>query len=191
MEFAAGSRIPAAGGAFCWPSSAHAASLRSSTSAFSLATLLAAVAAVLRVIRHGPLLVWARAVLRRSVQRVPGRAHGLRRPHDLALFAPLHAHRGAPRPPHPRAPAPLSQHVPALHGCDAARAAHQQHGAAVGGDGSRDALDRAAGVALPHARRASKPHGSTSSCAASASPRRCSARSCCISPQSRCSAAKA
>ena len=57
-------------------------------------------------------------------------------------------------------------------------AADQQHGAVVGGDGSRDANDGVAGGASIARRRASRPHGSTSSCAASALPRRCSARSC-------------
>ncbi|MCK7473839.1 MAG: hypothetical protein MZV49_10635 [Rhodopseudomonas palustris] len=50
-----------------------------------------------------------------------------------------------------RPPAPLPQHVPALHVHDAAGAHHQQHGHPVGGDGGGDARHRAAGVALPHA----------------------------------------
>jgi hydrogenase-4 component F len=57
-------------------------------------------------------------------------------------------HRGRPRP---GAHASVPRPVPALHVHDAARAAHQQHGPAVGCDGSRDAVDRAAGVAVSHA----------------------------------------
>ena len=53
-------------------------------------------------------------------------------------------------PDHPATAAALPQHVPALHGDDAARAADQQHGAPVGGDGGGDALHRAPGLALPH-----------------------------------------
>ena len=90
---------------------------------------------------------------------------------------------GASRPAQCPAPAPLPQHVPAVHVGDAARAADQQHGDALGGDGGRNALNRAAGLAVPTPRQASKPRGNTSSCAASASLRRCSARSCSISPR--------
>ena len=49
------------------------------------------------------------------------------------------------------APAPLSQHVPALHGGNVHRAAYQQHGSALGGDGGRHAFNCVAGFALQNA----------------------------------------
>ena len=92
-----------------------------------------------------------RAVLRRSVQRVPGRADRVRRLHDVAVLPALHADRAGARQAHAGAAAALPQHVPALQLHDAAGAAHQQHGHPVGGDGGGHARDRAAGLAVPHA----------------------------------------
>ena len=87
--------------------------------------------------------------------------------------------------------APVPQHVPAVHGDDADRAHHQQHGAPVGRHGGRHAVHGAAGDAVPDAPRASRPAGNTSFSAASASPKPCSARFSCISPPKRSSARRA
>ena len=62
-----------------------------------LATFLAACALTARVIGEGNLLVGARAVLHRPVQRVSRDAHGIRGPHDVAVLAPVHAHRDGAR----------------------------------------------------------------------------------------------
>ena len=75
----------------------------------------------------------------------------LRRPHDLALLASLHARRDRSRASHRGAAASLSQHVSALHDDDADRAHDQQHGAPMGGDGGGNALHRTAGDAVSHA----------------------------------------
>ena len=122
------------------------------------------------------------AVLRRSVQRVPGRADCLRRLHDVDLFAAVHAHRGGTRPPQRGAAAALPRDVPALQLHDAARPADQQHGHPLGCAGGRDADHGAAGVALPHA---GEPRSGmeNSSSAGSASRKRCSARSFSTSPR--------
>ena len=90
-----------------------------------------------------------RAVLHRSVQRLPGHAHRLRRLHDFAVRAAVHARRDGARPHNRRAATSLSQHVPALYTDHARGADHEQHGTAVGRDGSCDALHGAAGYALP------------------------------------------
>ena len=63
--------------------------------AVSLATFLAACALTARVIGEGNLSRGRRAVLHRSVQRLPGDADRVRGPHDLAVLAPLHARRDA------------------------------------------------------------------------------------------------
>ena len=74
-----------------------------------------------------------RRVLRRSVQRVPGRADGVRRLHDRALLA---ARTCASSSDHgkltPRAAAALSQHVPAVQLHDAAGAARPTTWASCG-----------------------------------------------------------
>ena len=131
----------------------------------------------------------ARAVLHRSVQRVPGQ----RSPRSSASRPRCSRGRTcASRLEHGRIehgpPAALPQHVPAVHGDDADRAHHQQHGPAVGRDGGRDALDGAARHAVPHARqpggRLEVLHPVRRRHRAGA----CSARSCCTSRRRRCSA---
>ncbi len=102
--------------------------------------------------RRGQLQRGRRAVLHRPVQRVPRRADRVRRLHDVAVLAAVHADRARARPGEAAPAAALPQHVSAVHRRDADRAHEQQHGARLGRDGGRDALDRAARDALSHAR---------------------------------------
>ena len=94
----------------------------------------------------------ARTILHRRVQRVPGGADRVHRPDDVAVFAPLHAHRGASRTGVGGTAAPVPQHVSVVHGDDADRADDQQHGASVGRHGGRHPLDGVAGHAVPNRR---------------------------------------
>ena len=121
-------------------------------SAFSFATFLAACVLTARVMREGNLVAAGEQFFIDPFNVFLVDADGVRRPHDRDVLAPVHAHRARARPYRQPATAPVSQHVPALHGDDAGRAHHQQHGAAVGRDGGGDALDRAAGDAVPDAR---------------------------------------
>ena len=119
--------------------------------AASFGTFVAAIALTIRV-DHARTVHRARpAVLRRSVQRVPGRADRVRRLHDVALLAAVHADRAGARAPHARAAAALPLDVPALQLHDAAGAPVQQPGHSLGRAGGGDAGDRAARVALPDA----------------------------------------
>ena len=133
------------------PCSATGAGRRKRTRFMSFATLVRGRAAHGPRHRRRPDDRAQRAGLRRSVQRVPGRAHRVRRVHHRALLAALHAHRGAPQARQQRAAAALPQHVPAVQLHHAAHAAFEQRRHPVGGDGRRDALHGAAGVPLPHA----------------------------------------
>jgi hydrogenase-4 component F len=85
------------------------------------------------------------AVLRRSVQRVPGRPDRVRRLHDRDLLAPyMRIERDHGR----LTPARLRLYhsmYPALHVHDAAGAVDQQHGHPLGGDGGGHADHGAAG----------------------------------------------
>ena len=94
----------------------------------------------------------ARAIFHRRIQRVPGHSDRVRRPDDLVVLAPLHAHRGASWAGLARAAAPVSQHVPAVHGDDADCPHHQQHGAAVGRHGGRHPVHRVARDAVSNPR---------------------------------------
>ena len=98
---------------------------------------------------RGPSPGGARAVLHRSLQRLSGHAHRLRRTHHLDFLAPLHARGDRSRARERAAAASLPQHVSALHDDHADCAHDQQHGAPVGRDGSGDALHGAAGHAVP------------------------------------------
>ena len=114
----------------------------------SLATLLAASLLVVRVICNGPLLVGHEQffVDPFNVFLVALTAFvGL----TTAIFSrPVHAYRRTSRPAQCPAPAPLPQHVSALHGGNVARVAHQQYGADVGGNGGRNAIHGPTGLAV-------------------------------------------
>ena len=117
----------------------------------SLGTFLAVGVADRRDRRQRPALRLRRAVLHRFDERLLRHADGLRRPDHQHLLRPLHEERDGARPAHHAAPAPLQEHVPALHVHHAGGADHQQPGHPLGGDGGGDADHRAAGLALPHA----------------------------------------
>ena len=157
----------------------------------SVATLVAA--AALTVARHRRRTAARRrqAVLRRPVQRVPGRADRVRRLHDVDLLAAVHADRAGARPAHAR------------HGCASITACTSSSisrccwrcspttWASCGSRWRRPRSRPCCSSRCTGRRRASRPRGNTSSCAASASRRRCSARSCSISPRRSCSAPRA
>ncbi len=141
--------IPLAGGTFLalWGCRSYAPEINA---LFSFLTLLAAALLTHRIIERGPDDGGRGLVLHRLVQRLPGRAHRLRRLHHGAVLASLHAHRAGARPAQRAASAPLPQQLSDLHRRHAAGADHQQHGHPVGVDGGGDARHRAAGVAVPH-----------------------------------------
>ena len=88
----------------------------------------------------------------------------------------------------PLADAFLSRHVPALHLRHAALPADQQRRHSLDRHGAGHAVHGPSGVPVPDTRPRSRRPGSISSSAASASPRRCSARCFSTLPRKRCSA---
>ncbi len=88
--------IPLAGGLLLavFGSRAWAAELNA---LMSFGTFVASVVLTMRVIDSGSAGRIQRRVLHRPVQRLPGRADGIRRLHHLAVLTALHAHRAASR----------------------------------------------------------------------------------------------
>src|SRR6266850_1075742 len=105
----------------------------------SFATFFAAALLTARVISGGP-IIWL------GEKFVPDPSNVL-----LVVLAALHAHRAGPRSGQREAVAALPQHVPAVYLHDALVPALEQRRRAVGRDGGRDVIDRAAGEPVPHA----------------------------------------
>ena len=126
--------IPLAGGVVLALVGASRLRAARSTSPSASRTFVAALRARPRASsRDGPLLALRRAVLRRSVQRVPGRADRVRRLHDRrSSRGPTCASSSEHGRMTPRAAAPLPQHVPAVQLHDAARAARPTTWASCG-----------------------------------------------------------
>ena len=119
----------------------------------SAVTFAAGLGLALQVYERGLLHGRGGVLLRRRLQHLPRGAHRVRVDDHGDLQPALHAARARARPGRPRRHALLPRDVPALHLRDAALPADEQRRHPLDRDGAGHPLDRAAGVALPHADR--------------------------------------